>query len=222
GCQTSTPRFLWETDLERNETAPGRQARAVAGRPGVRTPCSVTRGAVAPRRRSLPVLALRPSAHVLLVLIELLLPLLVLPLVLFPVLVLVPILVPIFVLVLPVLLVPLLAIVLVLPEREKDQVFLLPAGARAPRQHLHWSPSLRGGWDGPLGLPPRGHRDRMPGYRNAAPKVHADAALSRVFPASSPAFPGGAGRALLSRRGERPSCARAPSADACAAGWPRA
>src|SRR5690606_36330451 len=42
------PRFLWETDLERNETAPGRQARAVAGRPGVRTPCSVTRGALAP------------------------------------------------------------------------------------------------------------------------------------------------------------------------------
>src|SRR5690606_8613423 len=68
-----------------------------------------------------------------------------------------------------------------------------PAGARAPRQHLHWSPSLRGGWDGPLGLPPRGHHDRMPGYRNAAPKVHADAGLSRVFPAFDPVFPGGSG-----------------------------
>src|SRR5690606_9774366 len=170
GCQTSVPRFLWETDLKHNETAPGRQAHVVAGRPGVFIPCPVSRGAW-PRGRSIPVLAPRPSAHFLLVLVELLLPLLVLPLVLLPILVLVPVLVPVLVLVLPVvLLIPLVAVVLVLPEREEDQVFLLPAGARAPRQHLHWSPSLRGGWDGRRALPPRGHHDRMPGYRNAAPQ----------------------------------------------------
>src|SRR5690606_17787433 len=124
--------------------------------PGTAAPRFLTRRA-ALRHPSIPVVTSRPATYLLVLIVELLLPLLVLPLVLLPILVLVPVLVPVFVLVLPVLVVP----VVVLPEGEEDQVFLLPAGAHAPRQHLHWSPSLRGGWDGQRDLPPRGHHDRM-------------------------------------------------------------